>query len=283
MKLCCMSDLHLDVNQNIEFNLSHDKDIFTIIAGDISGEAKFRDTWLKKQIESGYRGLFIEGNHIVYTYEQISLDERYKQLKHDYNKEFKFLENSCYYDKKENILFIGATLWTDFNLDKNQHFSMSAAELYMNDYQFKCIKTLKNKEYEKDNKIEAKNRWNDGIRKLQPQDTLNFFNKSLKYIQKTINKYKQKYDVKKIVIITHHAPCTLSISPMFKGQFTNSYYVSNLSNFILDNPEIKLWIHGHLHTPSDYMLGNCRVVCNPRGYTIYGENPNFNPNLIVEI
>lgn len=283
MKLCCMSDLHLDVNQNYEFNLTHDKDIFTIIAGDISGFSDFRDRWLQKQIKSGYRGLFVEGNHIVYNYEQISLDERYKQLKQDYKKEFKFLENSCYYDKNENILFIGATLWTDFNLDKKQPISMSAAELYMNDYQFKCIKILKAKEYERNNKIAAKNRWNDGVRRLQPIDTLKFFKKSIKYLQKTINNYKQKYDVKKIVIITHHAPCSLSIASKYKGNISNNYYVSDLSNFILDNPEIKLWVHGHLHNSSDYMIGDCRVICNPRGYVQYGESINFNPNLIVEI
>ena len=28
----------------------------------------------------------------------------------------------------------------------------------------------------------------------------------------------------------------------------------------------KLWIHGHMHNRSDYMIGDTRIVCNPRGY-----------------
>jgi hypothetical protein len=27
-----------------------------------------------------------------------------------------------------------------------------------------------------------------------------------------------------------------------------------------------LWVHGHVHAKNDYIVGNCRVVSNPRGY-----------------
>jgi len=37
----------------------------------------------------------------------------------------------------------------------------------------------------------------------------------------------------------------------------------------LDHPQIKLWTHGHTHHEFDYMIGECRVVCNPRGYHGY--------------
>ena len=46
----------------------------------------------------------------------------------------------------------------------------------------------------------------------------------------------------------------------------NGGYHSDLSEFILDHPEIVLWTHGHTHEPMDYMIGTTRVVCNPRGY-----------------
>jgi predicted phosphodiesterase len=36
-----------------------------------------------------------------------------------------------------------------------------------------------------------------------------------------------------------------------------------------NRPQIRLWVHGHMHNASDYMLGTTRVVCNPRGYTGY--------------
>ncbi|MES2729974.1 MAG: hypothetical protein V4621_07790 [Pseudomonadota bacterium] len=47
-----------------------------------------------------------------------------------------------------------------------------------------------------------------------------------------------------------------------------------------------LWIHGHTHTHFDYQIEKCRVVTNPLGYTHKGggnENPDFNPNMIIEI
>jgi hypothetical protein len=54
----------------------------------------------------------------------------------------------------------------------------------------------------------------------------------------------------------------------------NGGYCSNLEEFILDHPQIRLWTHGHMHDPSDYMIGETRVVCNPRGYVGYERNPN---------
>ena len=49
----------------------------------------------------------------------------------------------------------------------------------------------------------------------------------------------------------------------------NGGYSSDLSEFILDHPQIRLWTHGHTHDEFDYMVGTTRVVCNPRGYEGY--------------
>jgi hypothetical protein len=46
----------------------------------------------------------------------------------------------------------------------------------------------------------------------------------------------------------------------------NGGYSSSLDEFIVDHPQIKLWTHGHTHELFDYMVGETRVVCNPRGY-----------------
>ena len=49
----------------------------------------------------------------------------------------------------------------------------------------------------------------------------------------------------------------------------NGAYSTNLDDFILDRRQIRLWTHGHTHEDFDYMIGGCRVVCNPRGYIDY--------------
>ena len=51
---------------------------------------------------------------------------------------------------------------------------------------------------------------------------------------------------------------------------------------ILDNPQIKYWSHGHTHESMDYMIGDCRVVCNPKGYHPTEVNPDFDPNFAVD-
>jgi hypothetical protein len=65
----------------------------------------------------------------------------------------------------------------------------------------------------------------------------------------------------------------------------NGGYHSDLSEFILDHPQIKLWTHGHTHHPFDYVIGETRVVCNPRGYENdgYSEDTGWNPDILLEI
>jgi Icc-related predicted phosphoesterase len=75
---------------------------------------------------------------------------------------------------------------------------------------------------------------------------------------------------KSYVVVTHHAPSSESVAECYKHDtLMNGAFYSDLSDFILDRPQIKLWTHGHMHNVSDYMMGDTRVVCNPRGYIKY--------------
>ena len=75
---------------------------------------------------------------------------------------------------------------------------------------------------------------------------------------------------KPIVIFTHFAPSPYSIAKQYEGDLLNAAFTSNLNDFILANPQIRLWCHGHTHVPFDYILGETRIVCEPFGY--YNEN-----------
>jgi hypothetical protein len=89
----------------------------------------------------------------------------------------------------------------------------------------------------------------------------------------------------KVVVVTHHSPSKASIKPKYAGDnLMNGAYSSDLSEFILDNPQIKLWTHGHTHDVFDYMIGGTRIVCNPRGYKGYEERAEeFDPTFSVEV
>ena len=74
----------------------------------------------------------------------------------------------------------------------------------------------------------------------------------------------------KFVVVGHHAPSKLSIKPKYANDhIMNGGYSSDLSEFIMDRPQIRLWTHGHTHDDFDYTVGETRVVCNPRGYVGY--------------
>ncbi len=75
------------------------------------------------------------------------------------------------------------------------------------------------------------------------------------------------------VIMSHHAPSFQSTHERFKNDPYNFCFASELSEEILALPKPpKLWIHGHMHDACDYMIGETRVVSNPRGYP--GETHN---------
>jgi len=53
-----------------------------------------------------------------------------------------------------------------------------------------------------------------------------------------------------------------------------------LSRLFLDR-QPDLWVHGHLHSRSDYMVGGTRIVCNARGHA--EETSDFDPAFIIDI
>lgn len=82
------------------------------------------------------------------------------------------------------------------------------------------------------------------------------------------------------VAITHFAPSLRSADPRY-GMVPGTAGFCNALDDLL--PYAQLWLHGHLHAPSDYRVGNCRVVANPLGYARKNEQLGFNPDLLIEI
>jgi hypothetical protein len=107
--------------------------------------------------------------------------------------------------------------------------------------------------------------------KFSPEDSVEDHKKMLEFIESVI---KDKLD-EKFVVVGHHAPSKMSTHPRYVSEvLINGAYSTDLSEFILDNPQIKLWTHGHTHHEFDYNIGSTRIVCNPRGYINYEESAN---------
>ena len=181
--------------------------------------------------------LIIAGNHEFYH-------GKWNKT-HDYLRdEFSSFSNIKYLNDNsvtiDGIRFLGSTLWTNFN--RGDPLAMMNADESMNDYRVVRVDD------------------NDFYRKLRSRDVLKRHNQSMNWIT------EQLTHAVPTVIITHHAPSYASITAEYIGDSLNHCYASDLSELILDNTIIKLWIHGHVHSKHDYMIGETRILANPRGY-----------------
>jgi hypothetical protein len=82
------------------------------------------------------------------------------------------------------------------------------------------------------------------------------------------------------VVVTHHLPSYQSVPDCFRGDQLNRFYVCNQERLIVEK-QPQLWLHGHTHTPCDYLVDETRIVCNPLGYP-YEANPT-NCGKVIEV
>lgn len=256
MKIRIFSDLHLEHFCTNQYFPVGTGDVL-ILAGDILCAKHLKtkgylhdvyDRFLSDCSKNYDKVLYIKGNHEYYSY---NFEGAHKTIKEHLPHNFHLLDNDTV--KIGSWNFLGATLWTDF---RNENpLEMMEAECNMNDY--KVIRIGHN------------------YRKLRAYDTLSFHKKSKNYLLNQLENLNEN-----VFVISHHAPSYQSIPKQYKKD-VNGGYCSNLDDLILNYPQIKYWVHGHVHSAFDYMIDNCRVICNPGGYP--GEITGFDPNKFIYI
>jgi Icc-related predicted phosphoesterase len=258
MKISLVSDTHLEFGP-----LELPGGEILILAGDICEYRTFKKQqsfvvdFFNQQCSKYEQVFMVLGNHESYKHR---LDTTYDDLKALLPSNVTLLENQAV--EYRGVVFMGATLWTDFN--RGDPVTIEVARAGMND--FRAIQN-----YYKDT---------GNYHKLSPEfiyrthkDTIEYFNTQLPY-----------YKNSKVVVITHHAPTQLSIHEKYRhDHHMNGSFASDLSELILDNPQIVYWVHGHCHDPVNYEIGTTRVVSNPRGYVGHEDTSQFNPAFYFEI
>lgn len=157
------------------------------------------------------------------------------------------------------VLFLGCTLWTD--MLKNDPMAKYQAKQGMNDY--RVI-------------------YNEEGHPITPDDTVKVHEVSKNWLTNEL-KENQNFPT---VVLTHHCPTFKSIGERHRGSQLNHAYASDLSELILENPQIKYWLHGHTHDSMKYQVGDTTVFSNQCGYQM---DPSFyhfkpkGPNSFVEI
>jgi predicted phosphodiesterase len=268
------SDLHVDVGHNdarFSFSFPQDRPDHTnkcdavIIAGDLREDLIKSLKWIansnfKKPV------FYVAGNHDFWhgdLKKQNIEAKRFCEI-HNFNQTSE--ETKIYYLDGDFVIFkdshviCGGTLWTDYRLHGEVHKfpSMQAAQTGMNDHRY--IK------YGPD-------------RKFATQDAILEFNRTLTGIISALV-FAENAEITPVVI-THHAPSEQSVNDKYFGDSMNPSYASNLENVA---KKARLWVHGHMHDSVDYEIEDCRVICNPRGYsTNLDLNRHFDPVLVIGV
>ena len=82
------------------------------------------------------------------------------------------------------------------------------------------------------------------------------------------------------VAVTHFAPSLKSADVRYGLTPGTAGFCNALDELL---PLAQLWLHGHLHAPSNYVHHGCRVVANPLGYVRKNEQAAFQPQMLIEI
>jgi len=286
MKIKLVSDLHLEFS---DVNIVNDQDYDVLILGgdiciaqDLHDHPEPANTYEQSLIATGtglgrrqmtaqrFRDFFkrcsfqfphviyIMGNHEFYNGKFYAAIDYMRDECAKYPNVYMLEQDTKIID---DVVFVGGTLWT--NMNRRDPLTMHAIEGLMND--FRIIR-------------------ND-FRNYAPMSALDVavrHDKTLAYIKLMLQEHKDK----KCVVVGHHSPSFQSCHPMYSNDtLMNGGYHSDLSEFILDHPQVVLWTHGHTHHPFDYMIGSTRVVCNPRGYENdgYSEDTGWKCKIVLEV
>ena len=215
--------------------------------------------------------IYIMGNH-EYYHSDFATELNEVRRKLEYLPNLYILEREI--KVIDDVTFIGGTLWTDMN--NSDALTLYHMRTMMND--FRVIQNSAVPVHFRTQEGEFRTR----VAKFSPEDAVTEHVKMKEYIQVVtamLGKNTNKY-----VVVGHHAPSRLSTHEMYKHDtIMNGGYSSDMEEFIKERPQIRLWTHGHTHHPFDYMVGETRVVCNPRGYTGYEARAEEWELLIVDI
>jgi len=268
MKIALASDLHLEF-QDIDLKNTEGAEVL-ILSGDImiaedlhnhpptvtNPYAPYIDLGSRQKAAQRFRDFLsrvsFEFPHVVYVAGNHEFYHGRWGASLDHLRETCAMYPNIYFLERDvkvinDVTFIGATLWTDCN--KGDPLTLHALGDMMNDY-----RVIRNDE--------------KGFTKLRPAHTMWRHHQTVGYLKSVLPDMKDK----RVVFVGHHGPSIMSTHPRYVNEtLMNGGYRSELSELILDNPQIVLWTHGHMHDPFDYMIGTTRVVCNPRGYQGHDE------------
>jgi hypothetical protein len=200
--------------------------------------------------------IFVPGNH---EYDTLDFDSAHLRLRETCERlGMIWLERETYVSpwtdlQGRTLRFVGTTLWTDFEALGAREKAYRAANYYLK----KTGTTRRGEPF------------------LAPE-----LREQSQHCQDWLRTELAKPFDGSTVVITHFAPSLKSADPRYGMTPGTAGFCNALDDLL---PQARLWLHGHLHAPSDYVATGCRVVANPLGYARKNEQLQFLPASCIEI
>lgn len=278
MKIQLLSDLHLEVHPHWEATPAAGADLL-VLAGDVgsyqSGSMLAEDDFglsrFSPKLGWPTPVFYVPGNH---EYDALDFEATHVRLRETCERlGITWLEREVVIwpsAHEPSVRFIGTTLWTDFDAlvptslpkQSNAPYGMPVPGLMTQ--QLKA----------RDKAFRAANYYlkkNTSLRHGEPMLADALREQGLICQTWLTQALAQPFDGK-TVVVTHFAPSLGSADPRYGLTPGTAGFCNNLDHLL---PRAQLWLHGHLHAPSDYTRGGCRVVANPLGYARKNEQSHF--------
>jgi predicted phosphodiesterase len=281
MNIQLLSDLHLEAHPHFVPEPAPGADVL-VLAGDVGsyqpgsqladddfGLARFSP--LPQHAGWPTPVLFVPGNH---EYDAQDFDAAHLRLRQTCDRlGIAWLERETLV--MQGVRFVGTTLWSDFDaLADHEGCTDLGRRLKLRDKAFRAANFYLRK--------------TGGTRHGEPFLAEPLREQALACQEWLAAALQQPFDGS-TVAVTHFAPSLKSADPRY-GLVPGTAGFCNALDHQL--PHAQLWLHGHLHAPSDYLAQGqrgdgsawqCRVVANPLGYARKGEQATFRPCWTVPV
>lgn len=273
MNLQLFSDLHLEADPGFTATPAPGADLL-VLAGDVGSYQTRRDGSTMDEPDWGlqrfsplpqYAGwpvpvLFVPGNH---EYDSLDWDDAHAGLRRACDRlGIGWLEREAVVLK--GVRFVGTTLWSDYDALvppgsteterlRQREKAFRAANFYLHKMAGQRAGAL----------FDAA-----AMRELALQ------------CQDWLRAELAKPHAGPTVVVTHFAPTLHSADPRYGLTPGTAGFCNALDDLL---PLADLWLHGHLHCPTDLQIGRCRLVANPLGYARKDEQAGFRPRLTVHV
>lgn len=267
-----LSDLHLESNPHFVPQPTPGADVL-VLAGDIgsyqNGSSLTRlgiaDFGLARFANWPVPVVFVPGNH---EYDALDFAEAHHRLRDTCSRlGLVWLEQET--TQIAGVRFVGCTLWTDFD-------ALTSVLAVTSEVTFGQQLAAREKAFRAADFALKKNHALVGGKPMLAEAVRELGLASQAWLRKALS---QPFNGK-TVVATHFAPSLLSADPRFGITPGTAGFCNALDDML---PLANLWLHGHLHCPSDYKAAGCRVVANPLGYARKNEQLGFMPQNCITV